>query len=221
MKVILSAAISIDGYLDDVSSERLVLSSPEAWDEVRKIRSQCDAILVGAETIRKDNPSLITKSEKLIEERIKDGKCEDPIKVTITASGNISPESNFFKKGSCEKIVYCTQAITEDKEEALRKVAIVNKFETKIITARQVVDDLETRGVKSLFVEGGSSILTMFFSENIVDELRLAIAPFFVGEDKAPRLVHSGIFPFNKDNRMKLEKTKMVGDVAVLYYKLI
>ena len=220
MKVIVSAAISVDGYLNDVSSERLILSSPEDWEEVRKIRSECDAILVGAETIRKDNPSLVTHSEKFIKRRQKEGKCADPIKVTITASGNISPESNFFKKGHCQKIVYCANLINKEKYEELKKVAIVKKFDDNSITARHVIADLESRGVKSLLVEGGSSTLTMFFTENVVDEFRIAIAPFFVGEDNAPRLVHSGIFPFKKDNRMKLEKTEVLGDVAVLYFKL-
>ena len=69
-------------------------------------------------------------------------------------------------------------------------------------------------------VEGGSSTLTMFFIENVVDEFRLAVAPFFVGEKDAPKLVHSGIFPFSKDNRMRLEKTKILGNIAVLYFKL-
>lgn len=220
MKVIVSAAISVDGYLNDISPERLVLSSPEDWEEVRKIRSECDAILVGAETIRKDNPSLVTHSEKFIKQRKKRGKCTYPIKVTITTSGNISPESNFFTKGNCEKIVYCTNSIDKQKYEELKKVSIVKKFENGKITAQQIINDLESRGVKSLLVEGGSSILTMFFTENVVDEFRLAVAPFFVGEENAPRLVHPEIFPFNKDKRMTLEKTKVLGDVAVLYFKL-
>ncbi len=220
MKVIVSAAISVDGYLDDTSPERLMLSSPEDWEEVRKIRSECDAILVGAETIRKDNPSLITKSKEFIERRKQEGKCRDPIKVTITATGNISSQCNFFKKGDCQKIVYCAHSIQKEKYEELKKVAIVKKFKTDNITAYQIVTDLESRGVKSLLVEGGSSTLTMFFTENVVDEFRLAVAPFFVGENNAPRLVHSGIFPFNKDNRMKLKKTKILGNVAVLYFKL-
>lgn len=59
MKVIVSTAVSSDGYLDDRSPDRLILSTPEDWAEVHRLRAACDAILVGAETIRRDNPSLL------------------------------------------------------------------------------------------------------------------------------------------------------------------
>lgn len=56
MKVTVSTAVSADGYLDDRSPDRLILSTPEDWAEVHRLRAACDAILVGAETIRRDNP---------------------------------------------------------------------------------------------------------------------------------------------------------------------
>ena len=61
-----SAAVSLDGYIDDTTSRRLVLSGTKDWEQVRALRAECDAVLVGAETIRKDNPALVTRSEKLI-----------------------------------------------------------------------------------------------------------------------------------------------------------
>ncbi len=54
--VLLSAAVSLDGYLDDTGSERLLLSSPADFDRVDEVRASVDAILVGAGTIRADNP---------------------------------------------------------------------------------------------------------------------------------------------------------------------
>lgn len=55
-----SAAVSLDGYIDDTTSRRLVLSGTKDWEQVRALRAECDAVLVGAETIRKDNPALVT-----------------------------------------------------------------------------------------------------------------------------------------------------------------
>ena len=46
MKVIVSTAVSSDGYLDDRSPDRLILSTPEDWAEVHRLRAACDAILV-------------------------------------------------------------------------------------------------------------------------------------------------------------------------------
>ena len=55
MRVTLSAAATADGYLDDNGPERLMISTPEDWAAVLRLRGQCDAILVGAETLRRAN----------------------------------------------------------------------------------------------------------------------------------------------------------------------
>ena len=65
MEVIVSAAVSSDGYLDDCTPRRLVLSCAEDWAEVHRLRAWCDAILVGAETVRRDNPSLVIRDAGL------------------------------------------------------------------------------------------------------------------------------------------------------------
>ena len=103
MKVTVSTAVSADGYLDDRSPDRLILSTPEDWAEVHRLRAACDAILVGAETIRRDNPSLLVGDEVLRRERIDRGLSPDPVKVTLTASCRLSPEANFFTRGDQEK----------------------------------------------------------------------------------------------------------------------
>jgi 5-amino-6-(5-phosphoribosylamino)uracil reductase len=56
--VLLSCAASIDGYIDDATDERLLLSNDADFDRVDAVRAECDAILVGANTIREDNPGL-------------------------------------------------------------------------------------------------------------------------------------------------------------------
>ena len=60
--VLLSAAMSADGYLDDASATRLVLSGEADLDRVDELRAGSDAILVGAQTIRADNPRLLVRS---------------------------------------------------------------------------------------------------------------------------------------------------------------
>ena len=85
MKVTVSTAVSADGYLDDRSPDRLILSTPEDWAEVHRLRAACDAILVGAETIRRDNPSLLVGDEVLRRERIDRGLSPDPATVIPAA----------------------------------------------------------------------------------------------------------------------------------------
>ena len=72
------------------------------------------------------------------------------------------------------------------------------------------------RGVRRLLVEGGSTVHTLFLEAGLVDDLRLAIAPFFVGDEKAPRFVHAGHFPHAKDHPMSLQGLERLGDVTVM-----
>ena len=89
MEVIVSAAVSSDGYLDDCTPRRLVLSCAEDWAEVHRLRAWCDAILVGAETVRRDNPSLVIRDAGLRIWREWLGMKPDLTKVTVTAGGSL------------------------------------------------------------------------------------------------------------------------------------
>src|SRR5215475_1212238 len=98
-RVVLSCAMSLDGYIDDTTATRLMLSSKEDFDRVDTERAAADAVLVGANTIRKDNPRLLVRSEILRAERLRRGRPASPAKVTITGSGRLSPDSQFFTAG--------------------------------------------------------------------------------------------------------------------------
>lgn len=83
-----------------------------------------------------------------------------------------------------------------------------------------VLDDLAGRGIQRLMVEGGGKLLTQFLAEDLVDELHLVIAPFFVGEARAPRVVGPAAFPWTAAHRAVLSDTRQIGDVVLLRYAL-
>jgi riboflavin biosynthesis pyrimidine reductase len=92
----ISVAISLDGYIDDKSYERLILSSPEDLEDMYTRRAENDAILVGTETVRRVNPSLLLKNPHLVKERADKGLSPELTKVTLTRSGNLDPKSKIF-----------------------------------------------------------------------------------------------------------------------------
>ena len=218
MDVIVSAAVSLDGYLDDCSADRLKLSGDRDWESVLRLRAECDAILVGAGTLRKDNPSLVIRDPELRRRRTLQGMPEDITKVTLTASGRLDPGLAFFTEGAGGKIVFAPLSADDEGLQAFSDAAEVVRGEN--ITAASICAALAARGCKRLMVEGGTQILTMFFAEDAVDRLRLAVAPFFVGEGGAPRFVAPALFPWNKSRRMELERVEMLDDMAVMYYKM-
>ena len=80
---LLSCCVSIDGYIG-IAASRLHLSNDADFDRVDAVRASCDAILVGAETVRIDNPRLLVRSPTRRAERAARGLPESPIKVTVT-----------------------------------------------------------------------------------------------------------------------------------------
>ena len=79
--------MSIDGYIDTAADERLVLSNDADLDRVDAVRADSDAILVGAATLRNDNPRLLVRAPSRRAERIARGLPPTPIKVTVTSRG--------------------------------------------------------------------------------------------------------------------------------------
>jgi len=219
--VLAACAVSLDGHLDDRSSERLLLSNAEDFDLVDGLRASCDAILVGAATVRADDPRLVVRSDKRHRERITRGLPPDPMKVTVTRSTELDPQARFFTVGESLKLVYAPLEIAGALERRLgERAAVVGSEKSAEIPIDFLLADLAERGVERLMIEGGTRILTAFLTAGRVDELQISIAPFFVGDPEAPRFVSGGRFPHDKDHRMVLEKVRQLGDMAVLNYRL-
>ena len=217
---ILSSAISLDGYLDDTSSQRLILSNEEDLDKIDALRATCDAILVGANTLRTDDPRLRIRSKDRIQARLRAGKPEHLIKATLTSSGNLSETARFFDPSDNEICIYCTEHIANNLPESIQHRAVILPGEGNTIHLKNLLEDLKRKGVEKLLIEGGQKIATMCLKLNLIHEYRVAIAPFFLGEKRAPRFVDKGHFPFDKNNRMHLDRAESVGDMAVITYKL-
>src|SRR5438270_4954265 len=116
---LLSCGISIDGYLDSVEVKRLPLSNDADLDRVDSVRADCDAILVGAATVRNDNPRLLVRSPARQRARVARGLPPAPVKVTVTASGVLSPCSEFFTAGDVQKYVYAASPVAADLRSRL------------------------------------------------------------------------------------------------------
>lgn len=217
--VLLSCAMSLDGYIDDSTSTRLLLSNEADLDRVDAVRAGSDAILVGAGTIRRDDPRLTVRAGHRRRERVASGRPATPIKVTLTRTGGLDPDARFFTTGEPPRLVYAATPAVAVLGQALRdRATVVDAGDPTDL--RLVLADLHARGVRRLMVEGGATIHTQFLTASLADELHLAVAPFFVGDSAAPRFVHDGRYPFTGERRMTLLKAEPVDDVVLLHYSL-
>lgn len=212
--VLLSAAVSLDGFLDDTSPERLLLSSPADFDRVDEVRAAGDAILVGAGTIRADNPRLLVNSAERRAARVAAGRPAYPLKVTVTAAGELDRTARFWHTGG-EKAVYTTDKGAERAAEALAGLDVDIVAVGPELEWRAVLDHLAGRGVERLMVEGGGTIHTQLLQQGLADELQLVLAPLFVGTPDAPRMFGPGAYP---GGRMRLLEARAIGDVVLMRY---
>ena len=216
---ILSCGISLDGYLDDAGRGRLILSNEADLDRVDAVRASCDAIMVGAATVRNDNPRLLVKSPERRAERVATGRPASPMKVTVTGSGQLDPQSAFFGAGDGDKVVYCPAARVSMLTERLGPGATVVGL-CADAGLSEIAEDLSARGVNRLMVEGGGTMHTQFLTAELADELQLVIAPLFVGDSRARRFVLNGQFPWQGERRAELVEARPIGDVVLLRYAL-
>jgi 5-amino-6-(5-phosphoribosylamino)uracil reductase len=218
--VLLSVAASVDGYIDDSGAERLLFSDAADMDRVDEVRAGCDAILVGAGTIRRDNPRLLVRSPARRAARLARGLAASPVKVTLTRTGDLDPAANFFTAGDAARLVYAaTEAAAGTRARLGGAATIIDAGQPASLDA--VLADLAARGIGRLMVEGGTAMHTQFLTAGAADELQLAVAPFFVGDPDAPRFVGSGTFPHGPGHPMELAEARPVGNVVLLRYLLV
>jgi len=181
--VLLSCATSADGYLDDAAPRRLILSGPADLDRVDEVRAGCDAILVGATTVRADNPRLLIRDPRRSARRAARGLPAHPARVTLTATGDLDPQARFFAPGAL-RLVYCaTPALTPARARLGDSAVLIDAGDP--LSVGFILADLAERGVARLLVEGGARVLGDFLAAGLADQLDLAVAPFFVADPAA------------------------------------
>ena len=218
--VLLSCAISVDGCLDATGPQRLVLSSDADLDRVDDERSQVDAIMVGAGTIRRDDPRLLIRSPERRAARVAGGLPEHPAGVTLTASGDLDPGARFFTGApGLQRLVYCPAPLVPTLRITLNELAQVIAI-PPAAGLRGILTDLARRGVRRLMVEGGARLGRQFLADGLVDELELAVAPFFVGDAAAPRFAGPGVYPHGPGRPMRLAEIRRLDDIVLLRYLL-
>ena len=228
--VLISCAMSVDGRIDDTGPARLMLSGPEDLERVDELRASADAILVGANTVRRDNPRLLIRSPRLRAGRVAAGRPEHPLRVTVTTTGDLDPAARFFAPpepagaltrpgAGAAPLVYCASPAVPAAVARLGvRAEVIDAGDPPSVSF--MLADLAERAAARLLVEGGSVLLRDFLAQNLADELHLAVAPFFVGEAAAPPFALPGPYPADRQHPMTLASVQRLGGVVALRYLL-
>jgi 2,5-diamino-6-(ribosylamino)-4(3H)-pyrimidinone 5'-phosphate reductase len=209
-KIILSAAISIDGKIATRSGDSK-LSSKMDLIRLHKLRSQVDAIIIGKNTVYKDDPLLTVRYSK--------GK--NPIRIVLDSCGTISNKSKILQTSNKVKtIIVVTKKITNKNLQKLKKFSI----EIMIVGENQVnikslIKILSKRKIKTILLEGGGTINWEFIKNNLVDEFFITITPYILGGKDAITLVQGeGFDKINKSQKLRLNGIKRLENDLFLHY---
>jgi diaminohydroxyphosphoribosylaminopyrimidine deaminase/5-amino-6-(5-phosphoribosylamino)uracil reductase len=149
--VVAKIALSLDGRITSPPGDDRWLTSPEARHAAHELRWESDAILIGAETARRDNPALTVRLPE------RHGKVQ-PWRVVLTRSGRLAKSLHLFTDAHhARTLVFCGQPLAG------------------------VLEELGRREVAHVLIEGGGEILTEAFREKLVNEVAFFVAPAVMG----------------------------------------
>lgn len=181
--------MTADGKIDTFERKGAGISSAKDKVRVDELRASADAVLVGGKTLLNEAPKLTVKSEALREDRIKQGREPNPVKVGVASNINLSLESDFIKVGPARVVIFTTNQTSISQIEKLR-AAGVNVFveEAEKVDLANMMHTLKKIGVDHLMVEGGGTINFELMRLGLIDELMIYIAPIIFGGSHSPTL---------------------------------
>ena len=208
--VILSTAISIDGKIATRLGDSK-LSSKKDKIRLHRLRSKVDAILVGKNTIHRDDPLLTVRYVK--------GK--NPTRIILDSQGTISINSKILQ--TCNKvptIIAVSKRISKVNLQKLKRfpVEIIMTGENSV-NIKSLMSNLSKRKINTVLVEGGGTINWQFIQNNLFDEILITITPFIIGGIDAITFVQGrGFDKIIKSPRLRLNTIKRLENYLVLHY---
>ncbi len=200
--IILKIAASLDGKIAISTGESKWITDEKARKYVHKLRHICDAILVGKNTVLKDNPELTCRLIK--------GK--NPIRFVLDSNLSLGPNFKIFEIDKNKKtIIVCGQKINSGKEQIFKKKRIeVWKvpLKKKKIDLRAFLEICHKKEITSILVEGGSQIYGSFIEEGLVDEIFYFVGSLIIGDKK-------GISAIERSPLKTLESALYLKDLKV------
>lgn len=211
--IILSAAMSIDGKIASKTGDP-ELSDEEDWKEVHKLRAQVDAIMVGKGTILKDNPKL----------HIKFHEHSGYYRIVVDSNLTIPLDSNVisFQPETYPTIICATENVSSDqiKKYEENEIKVIQAGKSDKVDLRKLMPLLKNLDINTILLEGGGNLNWGFIENDLVDEIRLTVAPWIVGGKEATSLVEGIGFDKMKDApKFKLLEVSNRNNFVVLRYK--
>ncbi len=211
-KVVMNAGMTLDGKIASKTRD-VKISGKEDLKRVHEIRKNVDAIMVGIGTVLNDDPRLTVH-------KISGTKKDNPLRIVVDSRAR-TPINSRVLSGDAETIIAVCSCADDDKVAELAKKADVVVCGEGPVDLECLMEELHSRGVKTLLLEGGSTLNWGMLEKGLVDEVKVAISPRIVGGKDALSLVEGKGFDKISDGvELKLRKHYQLGRDLILEYEV-
>ena len=217
--VTMNMAMTADGKITSVRREEPRFTSRLDKKTMDKYRAEADAVLVGAGTLRADNPPLHVRDPEMQAYRASLGKPPGLLNVVVSASARMDPKGRFFTEPEAAgRIVATVERASASRREALAAVAEVWVLGEERVDLRELLRRLKARGVERLLVEGGGDLNWSFIRDDLLDELYVTLAPALLGGYSAPTICDGEGLAMADRRRLTLLHSEVVdGEIYCRY----
>jgi riboflavin-specific deaminase-like protein len=211
-KVVANLAISWDGKISSRLGTPSDFSSKEDKRRLIRIRGEGDAVIVSGTTVAADTMTMGIPDEAVRRQRLERGQSEYPVRVVVSASGNLNPMLRVFQSRISPVVVFTSERMPERVRDALNPLSsIFFAPATDRLDLNWVVEVLRVQfGVSTIVLEGGGLLVRGFLAARLVDELCLTVCPLIFGSASAASV--SGAVP---EYLQKSVKTSLLSMEAV------
>ena len=204
--IILNCAASADGKIALPNRQKINLSNRKDFARVHALRSECDAIIVGIDTVIEDNPSL-TINQKY-------GSGKNPLRIILDTNYR-TPKGSKVLDGSSKTLIAIGDETIDKK---LPNIEIV-RCGDKEINLEKLLKLLNKRGIKKILVEGGETVLWSFLEKQLFNELNIFISNIIIGGKDTPTIAGGNGFINEEDLlKLKIENITRIGNGILIKY---
>ena len=216
----LNMASSLDGKITSYAYEPPTFTSPYDHARMDFWRAEADALIIGAGTLRIDNPPLHVRDKASQEKRMTLGKPRDLVTVVVSRSCAIPENNRFFTSPHITRRILAT--VSNPPHEALARIPKnVDVFcsEAQTIDVIAVLDYLKgDYGVESVLLEGGGVLNWDFAAVQAIDEVCVTLAPTLIGGTQAPTLLEGAGFTLQNRTHLELVTCEPIENELFLRY---
>lgn len=203
--VTLKLAATLDGRIATRSGASRWITGAPARRMVHRLRDQTDAVMVGAGTVRADDPQLTC--------RLPRGR--DPLRVVVDGRLRVPLAARVLTNESARGTLLATVINKGRKLETLRRRGVAVEVlpgRAGVLSLRRLLERLAARGVHSVLIEGGAALAAAALRERVVDRLLLFIAPKLIGGDGRGLLGPLGVVTMGDALGLNIERVSRIGD---------